>query len=529
LPPRSTRTIRFVAAIAIGAVAALYLLRLDRAAGLMVDDAWYVLLARTLAEGHGYRVAGSPAGSIVPNYPPAFPAMLSLVFLLKPDFPANVPLLKCISMAAMLATGWLSYVYYSRHRGLRHDLAAIAAACVALIPAFVFLATSTLMTECVFTFAQLAAVVAIHNAERKPLTAPAMAALSVLIRSAGASVSIASLVWLLIQHQWKRAITFIVMLLVCLAPWVMYGRLHASSAAERSAVGGSIAYTYDEQFWMKWAGVPASGRASVGDLPGRIWNNLVDVSARDVGGIVLPSIFRSPAESGQEVVALGGAAGIAAGSMGASPATMLVSLLITVILVAGFVRLVRERLTVAEILVPLSLTMIALWPFWGFRFVLPLAPFLLLYFVSGVQSLSEWMRSRSRLTSIDVPRLALLSLLGLYVCDHAGYLLGRYGVIQEQTIGWATNAEEADSLLAWMNNNLDHAGLTASSNSALVYLRTGRETFLMDDPTSTAESWRERGVRYVVCLIPLPLPSAWQGHYTVLYQSPRRRMWVIGI
>ena len=38
---------------------AVYLLRLDRVAGLVVDDAWYVLLGQALARGEGYRLVSS--------------------------------------------------------------------------------------------------------------------------------------------------------------------------------------------------------------------------------------------------------------------------------------------------------------------------------------------------------------------------------------------------------------------------------------------------------------------------------------
>ena len=38
---------------------AIYALRLDDAAGLIVDDAWYILLAKALAGGDGYRLISS--------------------------------------------------------------------------------------------------------------------------------------------------------------------------------------------------------------------------------------------------------------------------------------------------------------------------------------------------------------------------------------------------------------------------------------------------------------------------------------
>src|SRR5688572_19147561 len=82
-----------------------YLLRLNGAAGMMIDDAWYVLLAKSLADGSGYKLISSPSVAILPLYPPGFPALLSLMFRASSDFPQNVPLLKSVSIAAMMAWG----------------------------------------------------------------------------------------------------------------------------------------------------------------------------------------------------------------------------------------------------------------------------------------------------------------------------------------------------------------------------------------------------------------------------------------
>lgn len=91
-------------------VIAIYLLRLDHVAGLIVDDGWYVLFAQGLARGDGFTLTSSPIPGLLPAYPPGWPALMSLVFLWAPDFPSNVPLLKSLSIAAMLAIGLVSRV-----------------------------------------------------------------------------------------------------------------------------------------------------------------------------------------------------------------------------------------------------------------------------------------------------------------------------------------------------------------------------------------------------------------------------------
>ena len=96
----------------------IYVLRLDHVAGMAIDDAWYVMLAKGLAEGRGYQLINAPIDGILPGYPPGFPGLLSLVFHLRPDFPDNVWLLKSVSMAAMFGVATLSYSYLHQLRGL---------------------------------------------------------------------------------------------------------------------------------------------------------------------------------------------------------------------------------------------------------------------------------------------------------------------------------------------------------------------------------------------------------------------------
>ena len=94
----------------------IYLLRVNDIAGVVVDDAWYLMLARALAEGSGYAIISSPREAILPLYPPGFPAVLSLAYRIHPEFPANVFLLKGVSIVAMLTVGILTFRYLRTHR-----------------------------------------------------------------------------------------------------------------------------------------------------------------------------------------------------------------------------------------------------------------------------------------------------------------------------------------------------------------------------------------------------------------------------
>jgi hypothetical protein len=506
-----------------------YMLRLDNVAGMMVDDAWYVILAKALADGEGYRLLNAPGGEfILPMYPPGFPLLLSLVFRAGTEFPDNVILLKTVSIAAMLAVSLLSYLYLHRFRGLPAHVAALAAMAIALTPSFVFLATSTVMSECVFTLALLAAVVLAHRAverqsERALLQVVFVALAAVVtmfVRSVGVAVVAAIFFYLLKERLWSRAAMFAAVVTMCLLPWLAYSRAYQPTLEQQQRHRGAILYSYGQQFWMRWAGSASTGRITAADLGDRVRNNVIDVGARGMGGIFAPALLRGPDESGEELLTIGGSIGWTFVGMGNMPVNMAVSCVLAAIVLVGFVRTVRRGATPAEFLVPISLLITVLWPWLTFRFVVPLTPFLFVYFVNGLPAAA----------GLRIARMALLTIAGLHLYDHAGYIMHAHS--DRAAIDWIWRFDEADDSIRWMDHHVEKHAIIATTNPALVHLHTNHATITLDTLTEPWSVWRERGARYVAPLVRRPLPSASRGPYKLVYDAAPEsydRVWVIEI
>ena len=204
------------AAVAVALFVVIYVMRLDKVVGMFQDDAWYALLGKALATGQGYTLINSPTPGILPLYPPAFPFLLSLVFRIAPQFPNNLWLLKSVSIVAMLLAGVACYYYFARYRNLPKYLALAIGAVVAINPGLVFLATSSLMSECIFTLAQMAALVAVERcvAARDgqrfwlyAMLAAAATSWAFLTRSMAAGLILAALVYLLKERLFKKQLT----------------------------------------------------------------------------------------------------------------------------------------------------------------------------------------------------------------------------------------------------------------------------------------------------------------------------------
>lgn len=520
-------------------LATVYLLRLDRVAGLFVDDAWYVLLAKALSQGDGFLLISSASTPIPPNVPPGFPAILAVCFRVAPDFPANVPLLKSVSVASMFAVGPIAYRYLTRYRGLPWPTALGIVVATLITPGLVFLATSTVMAECVFTAGQMATLLVVERSVREAgedaglratVLAAALAAATLLVRSTGIALVAAAALYLLMSGRRRRAMVFGLVTIICIAPWTIYARVHAPTVAQRTEHGGSIAYAYSDAMRMRVAGRPTFGAATPADLANRILMNVVNVLGRDAGAIIVPAFFRGADESGQEVTSLGRALGLPPGSMGNSPVTLAISFVLSVICLGGYIAVCRERITAAELLVPLSIGMTLLVPFWTYRYILPLAPFVFLYLLAGIRAATTVVLP-SRSTALRDPwtaaRIAILSIICLDAADHAQYIVAARN--SPERVDWIADAREIDEVLAWMERSLHDEGRVASTNPALIYLRTGRKGLAMDDAEQHWDHWKASGIRYVVCLRPaVPLPSV-SRPFNVLFQTSRHRLWILEI
>ena len=212
--------------IAIAVVVGIYILRLDRVAGLMVDDAWYIVLAQSLARGDGYRLISSATAEILPAVPPGFPALLAPIMTVAPAFPANVVWLKLVSMAAVFAMAMAWWIDLTRHRGVPATQATLLTTVTVLTPGLVFLATSTVMSDCVFALGQVISVVLIERIVRRdvadvrsPAIAGLVAAMTMLIRTTGVAVIIAGISYLLISGRRRQAVVFAVVTGFLVLPW----------------------------------------------------------------------------------------------------------------------------------------------------------------------------------------------------------------------------------------------------------------------------------------------------------------------
>jgi hypothetical protein len=516
--PKPWLLIGLAVAVAIAFIV-VYTMRLDNVVGLVVDDAWYVLLAKALATGQGYTIINSPTPGIRPFYAPFFPALLSIFYRFSSGFPGNLLLLKSVSIVAMFGAGVLAFFYFRRVREVPAYTALGIAAATILYPALVFLATSAVMSECVFTLLQLGALILIERAvakrqDKAALKFAAFGALLVsaafLTRPAGLGLLLGSLLYLLKEKVTRTLLVFAALVALLVGPWILYSRIYAPTPEQRAEQGANIVQPYTTQFWQRVAGQPLEGTITFDDLPERVWNNLSEISKYDIGGIAFYALFR-PLEPGER---------IRVGAEGRG-----LSLLFTALALFGYVMTVRRRLTLAEIVVPLALAISISWGWEQFRLLLPLVPLLLYYLLMGVKGfgdLYQMLTGEQAGAKQWLPATVLIWLIvvsNLY--SNNQYIQRKNDPSPAYQLKWLKAFNENEAVIKYAGDNLPKDAVLATQNPALVYLYTGHKTVASDNPAGAWENWKKLGVRYLVRTSPFPLdkPDASESKFNIIHRQ----------
>ncbi|MGI8989591.1 MAG: ArnT family glycosyltransferase [Bryobacteraceae bacterium] len=203
------------------------------AVGLYHDDGVYLVTAKALAEGKGYRLISLPSEIPQTKYPFLFPAVLAIAMKISPRFPENTGLLKAVPLVCSLL--WFVLLWKLLIRlGARKTPALWIVLMTAASPLTIFLSTN-LMSEPLFALlctASLLVATAVEDAASAWLAyvAGALAGFAFLTRSIGISILAAPVIAFVIQRHMGAALRFGLAggSIGCL--WPIWTRMHPAAA-----------------------------------------------------------------------------------------------------------------------------------------------------------------------------------------------------------------------------------------------------------------------------------------------------------
>ena len=411
--------------------------------GVFWDDGVYLISAKALAQGAGYHLIHLPGAPSAVHFPPAYPALLSLVWMARPAFPENVVWFKLVNPLLLGLAAGLACTFGIRRLALP-PLAAAATVlvCAASLPLLVV--TGVLFSEPLFLAALFASLLATERAiERSGLRRMFLAGLSVgalaLVRTAGVVMLPAIVVSIVLssrQRRYRGALVAIVGALLALAPWQLW-------------------------LFLRTRTLPPSLQGSYG--PYLDW---VIALYRQRGAGFTVVIVR------ENIVSLYRTLGIAIFPFGVRPLRPLVVALLLVVAVFGLLA-VRKRSRAVAVFVPTYLAMVLVWPYAPDRFLWAIWP--LVGLVAAVGTVEAWrVATTTHATAGARASAGLVGAIGvLALGDHAAYSVR--GISRQWTdLAARTNAASLSPLSDWISANTEVTDVVACDGEPFMHLYTGR-------------------------------------------------------
>ncbi len=407
--------------------------------GVFYDDAIYLLVAKAIAEGHGYVYAFLPGSPPAIHYPPLWPVILAAAWKVTPAFPGNIAWFLFINPLLVGICAGATVVFGRRVLGLPTWLAFFVAV-LATVSVPVLVLTNVLLSEPLFLALLFPTLLVTERFAREggvrwAVAAAAMAALIVLGRTIAGVIVVATVMVLVLDKRWRDVAIYTLVVVVLLGPWQYF--VWKSSPGFPEVLKGSYGPYLD---WV------ADGYRE-GGLP-----FLRDVLVKNLySAWLMTSFFISPLIRG--------------------PVRELLTAGTLSLFLAGLVLFwTRRRLRITALATVGYAGVVLAWPFQVERFVWAVWPLLLLITVTAAYDLVNGLRTEAR------PRVSV-AVLVLAVTLGAGHIAYN---IRGLARGYAESAARDMSgrsmvLVQYINADTRlHGKLIATEVAPMVALYTGQ-------------------------------------------------------
>jgi hypothetical protein len=410
------------------------------AVGSVRDDAMYLVLAKSLATGHGLHWLHLPGAPPATHFPPGYPALLAVCWWLFPAFPANVVVFK-LANALLCALAALATARFVENRFGMSDIGAHGFALVAMLGAPTLSFSALVMSEPLFLALLVPAlllaerVTADSSPTRDIVLLGLIAGAATLVRTNGIALLAAVGFVFCLRRRFREAAIFGLVALAILLPWQLWASVHAG------AVPAPMRGNYESYGGWLAAGLRSEGMALLPRTAARTSGELAIMFR----ALVAPGV---PSSLGYVAVAL-----LAA-------------------LSAFGTRAVWRRAPVASVFLGAYATIVIFWPFTPGRFVWGVWPLVLLLPVIGAREIIAVRSAAPRLRALRVAALAATAML---VCGYATFNVRGYRDRSWKT-GTRAFSGKLQPLLSWVASHTARDALLATESEGSVYLYTGRPT-----------------------------------------------------
>jgi hypothetical protein len=411
--------------------------------GELHDDGIYLISAKSLTDGQGYRILSLPDEPAQTKYPPLYPLYLSTLWRWGSGFPAMLPWAMLLQWIFIPVLIFLSALYYSRH-GLSPMLAAMLG-----FNAYVLAFGTSLFTEIPFTGLLLACL--LLGERRWAFAAGLVGGAAYLTRTAALPLVISFPLYFWLSGQRKEAVRFLAGILPAILGWMAWSGAHRTHSLDLVNIESTnyLAYQFMNVTWET--------------LPLVVWKNL-DQLLLGIGAFAMPKT---------ELNFL----------------TKIVTVVAALVTLSGVARLFREGKMRAYIgYAVFSSAILLVWHFPpNERFTLPLLPLCLAGLFVEVRHMREMIRQVMTKPEKDqkvAAGLIAAVALGAILVSISRHLESNFRVIPAGYAQGRLDLAEKKAAYRWMNENLPANARVVAYDDPTLYLFTGRYSIHRVIPTS---------------------------------------------
>jgi len=446
------------------------------------DDALYVVTAKALAEGSGYRIISLPSAVCATKYPVIYPWVLSLIWRIKPQFPANLLALEALGVALGFIFGLSAGLYLLGTKRVTGWIATVLVGATLLNIKFLSflpmpmsdLLYAVLTVSCLW----LAERIGRRGPDRFGPAAVWLALLEVLTaltRAAGLGLVLTCGSYLAIRGKYRALALSVVVFLGVMSPYWWWNQSNQPPGPPWLLYYTSYAQWSLNTYRDSGAATIAINRASeaFSAVLQVVWPLITHVPYLALSPFQYFLIYR------------------------------LGYLCLWLVLIAGIYRdlISPRRCQLALYLLIYGLAML-IWPgFLQWRLVLVVLPFLYYFYYRGFRLLSGRVKQlfRPRYKAYSWLTAAISLCFGLYLIFGSAWSsvlkAGSYPRRMPLREDISARDENLDSLAtyAWIRDNTTDRDIFVCNNDPLLYLATGRRAV----QACGYEGWRFLGLQFV--------------------------------
>lgn len=412
------------------------------AIGHFHDDGLYLVTARALVEGNGYRIDSLPSELPQTKYPVLYPAILAGLWRLYPEFPANVVVFKLLSLLCTIGWGIALFRLF-REEGEDCVTCWWILFFTALSGYVAFLSSSVLPDTMYCLFTALGILLAQRVAEGRsahPQAAIFVAAVcgscAMLIRTVGVAFLGAAVLVLLLRRHVRLGVIFAATCSALCLPWIAWQLRQPLPSDLIEAYYSRLCYV---------GGTILSGHPPSEAIQGFLTNTAFLL-------YIFPSMYSLPTDW----------------------FTGIVGVLIALLSLAGLIVALRRRTTVIHLWFLFSIGILLCWLWPPQRYFVPLLPVALWLSVAPLRAMlratPRWMPARHA----ALVALAVVACVSLFSLTAAARTMAETGL---PAIGLMVPDEWSKTLalIDWVKHKTPIGSVIAANLDPQYYLLAGRK------------------------------------------------------